>query len=58
VQVLYAGPSPGTISAVQQLNFQIPADLPAPFVSGVTAGNDFLIFTIGNQTITVAVVVR
>jgi uncharacterized protein (TIGR03437 family) len=58
IPVLYAGPVPGTVSAVEQLNFRIPADLPSPFVSGVTAGNDFLNITIGSQVISVPVVIR
>jgi uncharacterized protein (TIGR03437 family) len=58
IPVLYAGPVPGTVSAVQQLNFQIPANLPSPFVSGVAAGNDFLNVTIGAQKVSLPVVVH
>jgi uncharacterized protein (TIGR03437 family) len=58
VSVLYAGPAPGLISAVEQINVQIPADLPSVFLSGVAAGNNFLMVTIGTQTITVPFVVH
>ncbi len=56
--VLYAGPAPTEISGVQQLNIQIPAGLPPAFFSAVSAGNGYLIVTLGAQTITVPVVVR
>ena len=56
--VLYAGPAPTEVSGVQQLNIQIPANLPPAFFSAVTAGNGFLSVTLGAQTITVPVVVQ
>ena len=48
--VRYAGPAPGLVAGVQQLNIEIPADIPA--------GNDFLNVTIGSQTISAQVVVQ
>jgi uncharacterized protein (TIGR03437 family) len=56
--VLYAGPAPMLISGVQQINIQIPADLPPAFFSPVTAGNGFIAVTIGSQTTSVPVAVR
>jgi uncharacterized protein (TIGR03437 family) len=56
--VLYAGPAPGFISGLQQINLQIPSDLPVPFVSGVTAGHTFVTVTTGSQTFTVPVIVK
>ena len=56
--VLYAGPAPGLVSAVEQINIQIPADLPTFFLSGVAAGNNLLSVTIGTQTLTVPVVLH
>ena len=56
--VQYAGPAPGIVSGVQQVNVRIPADLPVVFVSGITAGNDFLRITIGDRLVSVPLVVR
>jgi uncharacterized protein (TIGR03437 family) len=58
ISVLYAGPAPGLVSAVEQINVQIPADLPSYFTSGVPAGHNLLLVTIGTQTIAVPVMIR
>lgn len=49
--VLYAGPAPGMISAVQQMNLVIPMDLPG-------AGSYFLNVMVGSQQFVVPVFVR
>ena len=54
----YAGPVPAATSGVQQLNIVIPETLPVIFVSGVAGGNNYLNVTVGDQVLTVPVVVR
>jgi uncharacterized protein (TIGR03437 family) len=56
--VVYAGPVPSVVSAVQQFNISIPPNLPPTFFTPVTNGNGFLSVTIGSQTVTVPIVVR
>lgn len=58
ISVLYAGPAPGLVSAVQQINVQIPADLPSYFLSGVPTGHNLLLVTIGTQSIAVPAMIR
>jgi uncharacterized protein (TIGR03437 family) len=56
--VQYAGPAPGYVSGLQQLNLLIPANLSPAFVSGVTGGNNYLTLTVGGSMVTVSVMVR
>jgi uncharacterized protein (TIGR03437 family) len=56
--VVYAGPVPGVVSAVQQFNILIPPNLPPAFFTAVTSGNAFIFVTIGSQTVAVPVAVK
>lgn len=52
--VQYAGPAPGYVAGLAQVNIEIPSGL----LAGLLAGNNFLNVTIGSRTISAPVVVR
>jgi uncharacterized protein (TIGR03437 family) len=56
--VAYAGPSPGSISGLQQINIQIPANLPDAFVTQKFGPGSVLVITLGSQLMSVSVVVK
>jgi uncharacterized protein (TIGR03437 family) len=55
--VIYAGPVPGMIAAVQRISVQVPADLPSYFTAGSAAAQNLLTVLIGTQAIAVPVVI-
>jgi hypothetical protein len=55
--VVYAGPIPGMIAAVQQIRVQIPVDLPSYFTAGTTASQNLSTVLIGTQAIAVPVAI-
>ena len=56
--VAYAGPSPGSVSGLQQINIQIPANLPDSFVTQPLSAGTVLVITLGSQQMSVNVVVK
>jgi uncharacterized protein (TIGR03437 family) len=56
--VLYAGPAPTLVSGVQQLNIQIPADLPDSFVTPAIGVGSVVTVHIGSQLVSVSIFVR
>ena len=54
----YAGPSPGSISGLQQINIQIPANLPDSFLTQQFGPGTVLVITLGPQLMSVNVVVK
>ena len=55
--VVYAGPVPGTIVAVQQISVEIPVDLPSYFTAGTAATRNLLTVMVGTQAIAVPVAI-
>jgi uncharacterized protein (TIGR03437 family) len=58
ITVLYAGPAPGRLAAIQQVKVQIPSDLPSYFLTGAGGGQTYLQVSFGSQAITVPVVIH
>jgi uncharacterized protein (TIGR03437 family) len=58
ISVLYAGPAPGRISAVEEIKVEIPADLPSYFLSGTDPRHTFLLISVGTQVVGVPVVIH
>jgi uncharacterized protein (TIGR03437 family) len=56
--VAYAGPSPGSVSGLEQINIQIPASLPDSFVTQPLSAGTVLVITLGSQQMSVNVVVK
>jgi uncharacterized protein (TIGR03437 family) len=56
--VAYAGPSPGSVSGLEQINIQIPASLPDSFVTQQLSAGTVLVITLGSQQMSVNVVVK
>jgi hypothetical protein len=56
--VLYAGPVPAVVSAVQQINLAIPSGIPASFFSAATRNYPIGRVTIGQQVVSVPIAVN
>jgi uncharacterized protein (TIGR03437 family) len=56
--VMYAGPVPGLSAGVQQVNVQLPADLPDSFVTQQFSAGSMVVLRIVSQQVSASVFVR